>query len=668
MTQLRDYGRQIESDPMLGSTPPLKADVASRSPRTGWAGGFAWAVAAFVLILGMGALYFAFSGGDGQVVDQTTVPTPTTPASPFLDTWVTLDGDGSTPTMTIRGADDGAVEMLVHDDYASVCSGAPSTMTGTGRLEGTTTMIVPSPVLTCDDGSGPEALSGPPLEEQLRDLTFVHDPESDTLTDNLGSYWNREGAEDPSPEPTIEDPSPDPTVSTDMWPQTNLEEVREAQELADAGDPNYTWQLDAALAANGEPWGAEIFARFMEEELGWEEFSVGNPGFATGDGGGLYEEVVFIRCAPGETNPLNSLYADAPPEIRGCAPTIDELSYETVRFRVTQPGRRGSSGIWVVDEWEMNKPADQGSLWGLLYPDFSFSQVEQVVPPSDAEVSAFLEEFLQTRVAGEGAEQYLLREPEGSPFEDTEVPLLYATTSGTPYERSEIQRLQGPVWPNGWMEYKVRLFAEGETVVEQYFHVVPQGNGQFGLIYGYTPNPLPTTENGQSVAVPYSFLDGQVTFAAAPPWRYSGLARDDDATVMSFSGSARGEGFVIAADPLLDGTSCENVSAPSDAEALARSIMADPNFETTGTVPVSFAGIDGLQMDVDAAVADWNDFCWPWVPDQSNRWRMRLYLVDYPGESAGVLTIAVIAAPETDFERVLEEAAPIVESLEVHTD
>jgi hypothetical protein len=218
------------------------------------------------------------------------------------------------------------------------------------------------------------------------------------------------------------------------------------------------------------------------------------------------------------------------------------------------------------------------------------------------------------------------------------------------------------------MEYKVRLFAEGETVVEQYFHVVPQGNGQFGLIYGYTPNPLPTTENGQSVAVPYSFLDGQVTFAAAPPWRYSGLARDDDATVMSFSGSARGEGFVIAADPLLDGTSCENVSAPSDAEALARSIMADPNFETTGTVPVSFAGIDGLQMDVDAAVADWNDFCWPWVPDQSNRWRMRLYLVDYPGESAGVLTIAVIAAPETDFERVLEEAAPIVESLEVHTD
>ena len=44
---------------------------------------------------------------------------------------------------------------------------------------------------------------------------------------------------------------------------------------------------------------------------------------------------------------------------------------------------------------------------------------------------------------------------------------------------------------------------------------------------------------------------------------------------------------------------------------------------------------------------------------------MRLYLINYPGESAQVLTIAIIA-PETDFERVLEQATPIVESLEFH--
>ena len=49
-----------------------------------------------------------------------------------------------------------------------------------------------------------------------------------------------------------------------------------------------------------------------------------------------------------------------------------------------------------------------------------------------------------------------------------EVPLLYATTTGAPYERSEIERVSGPHWPYGEMEFKVRLFAEGgETVVEQ---------------------------------------------------------------------------------------------------------------------------------------------------------------------------------------------------------
>lgn len=55
-----------------------------------------------------------------------------------------------------------------------------------------------------------------------------------------------------------------------------------------------------------------------------------------------------------------------------------------------------------------------------------------------------------------------------------------------------------------------------------------------------------------------------------------------------------------------------------------------------------------------------------WIQDQADRWRMRLYLINYPGGSALGLTIAVIAAPETDFERVLEETTPIVESLEIH--
>jgi hypothetical protein len=450
-----------------------------------------------------------------------------------------------------------------------------------------------------------------------------------------------------------------------MWPQSNLEEVREAQELADAGDPSYTWQVDSTLVGGAEPYGAEIFARFMEEELNWEEFSVGS-GYAYADGGDVYEEVVFIRCAPGQTNPLGHLYTDMPAEIRGCAPTIDELSYETVQFRITQPGRKGPTGIWVVDHWELLQSADQGSLWGLLYPDFSFAQVEQVAPPSDAEVTGFLEAFLRARVDGEGAEPYLLGEPGGSPFLDKEVPILYTTTGGSRYQRFEIEKMEGPVWPSGWSKVKVRLFAESGAVVEQLFRVVRGENGQLGLVYGYEYEDLPTTENGQSVPVPYTILDGEVTFAAAPPWE----KRDDSSDTFVKLNGSRDDHVVIATEPLPAVTDCA-VSAPADAEALARRIMADPNSETTATVPVRIAGLDGLQMDVDVDVnavawTEENSACrWYWAPDQADRYRMRLYLLDYPDASA-VLAIAVIAAPQTDFERVLEDSKPIVESLEIH--
>ena len=61
------------------------------------------------------------------------------------------------------------------------------------------------------------------------------------------------------------------SVSGSMWPQSSLEEVEEAQELADAGDPDHTWQLDPEIA-NGNVHNPEIVTRFLREELGWEEF------------------------------------------------------------------------------------------------------------------------------------------------------------------------------------------------------------------------------------------------------------------------------------------------------------------------------------------------------------------------------------------------------------
>ena len=97
-----------------------------------------------------------------------------------------------------------------------------------------------------------------------------------------------------------------------------------------------------------------------------------------------------------------------------------------------------------------------------------------------------------------------------------EVPLLYATTTGAPYERYEIELVSGPVWPYGEMEFTVRLFADGgETVVEQ-----PISSDQGGPSNSWS-RVTQTTENGQPVAVPYGFFDGEVTVSAPDPWEVS---------------------------------------------------------------------------------------------------------------------------------------------------
>ena len=256
---------------------------------------------------------------------------------------------------------------------------------------------------------------------------------------------------------------------------------------------------------------------------------------------------------------------------------------------------------------------------------------------------------------------------EDPPSPDEEVPLLYATTGGNPYERSEIERVQGPVWPTGWMEFKVRLFAEDGTVVEQSLAVVRQEDGRLGLVYGFPQtDEFPTTENGQAVPVPYSLLDGEVTFAAAPPWSYT----SHDRTSMTLGGVGRGSAsqftmFTIVADPLT-ATGCEAGPAPADAEALVRSIRSNPDLEATAPVAASVGGIDALQMDVVAA---------PGASDcgQIDRLSagqdgpMRLYLLDLPeGMSARILAIA-ISALESEFEHVVEAAAPILDSFEFHT-
>ena len=427
-------------------------------------------VALVVAAVGVGALVRAFPSGLVAADD---------PRSPFLGSWVATDADGSTQTMTVEALGGDAVEIEVHEDAASVCLGAPSTMVGTGRLEGGVELVIPAPVYMCDDGSEAETLSGPPLAEQLRDWTLFLDPQTDTLSDGVGGLWLREGAADPTPAP--------PTSGT-MWPQSSVEEVRRAQKLADAGNPAYTWQVDPQLTSqesrpmltDSKLWaylaspGAAIVERFLREELGWAEF------LFSGEAASLNAEglrgLVYVRCVPGEMNPLYRFAPVGDQQTRSgerCAPTIDELRYDAVSLDLSQPDRRGLDGIWVVRRWTTT----------------GFAQADPRVV--EAEATARLEDFLRARIEGVGAEGYI--DEVFDWFGGSDVPLLYATSTRAPYERFEIEQPGVPDWPHGEMDFTIRLFAEGgETVVEQQISLYfEDGRPRFYL------NVSNTTENGQ---------------------------------------------------------------------------------------------------------------------------------------------------------------------------
>ncbi len=567
------------------------------------------------------------------------------PRSPFAGTWIsTSDADGGTQTMTVQVFADGEVEIAVTDDVATVCSGTPSTMTGTGRIEDGTALVIPAPVYTCDDGSEPEVLSGPPLEEQLRDLTFVLDAETETLTDTFGGVWLREGAEVP--------------LSGGMWPQSSLKEVRKAQKRADAGDPDYTWQVDPVLASiNGygpDPrwehlWNGqvELVDRFLREVLGWEAY-IGTAFVGSGDSSLTGQR--FLRCAPGRTNPLY-------PEPGSCAPTIDNFTYESVSLDLVQPGREGPDGIWVVSRWELTAP---------------FAQVDPA--PVEAQATERLEEFLAARIAGNGAEGYV------QVVDAETVPLLYATTSGAPYGRYEIERVDGPWWPYGGGTFRVRLLADGGgTVIEQ--EIIWDQSGGLRL------DALATTENGQPIVLSHTSSDGEVTVSAPSTWAmwWPEAAHVADVGVWfgilsqvaePYYESGESIGFV---DPVAYDAWCAAnggsplLTASAGAAAIAQQVIADPNFETTAPVAARVGGMDAVSIDV--ALAPGGRGCGIGMIEIS-RWihelwdpglRLRLYLVELP-EGMSVETLAItVVAPEERFEEVIEETAPIIESIEFHT-
>ena len=130
--------------------------------------------------LGIACLLMAGCADDGEPAGTPIVRS--VDASAFVGEWASTDADGSSQTMTIRATPEGAYEWVLHDDMTGPCNG-PSTDTGIGRLDGANGVIVSSIKTTCENGREPEGAG--------HSLIFVHDAETDTLTDNVGVVWSR---------------------------------------------------------------------------------------------------------------------------------------------------------------------------------------------------------------------------------------------------------------------------------------------------------------------------------------------------------------------------------------------------------------------------------------------------------------------------------------------
>jgi hypothetical protein len=160
-------------------------------------------VAMAVAAAGIAGLFRAFYS------DPEASPADQSPGR-FVGEWssTAYNFDASQQTMTIRAGQDGVVHIraLVGGGVSSVCwERRPgqnpryvhyaTTMTGTGRLEDSTTLVVPSPIVGCADGSDPHG-EGPSEFLEADSYRLVLDTATDRLYDNLGVVWNR-GAQSP---------------------------------------------------------------------------------------------------------------------------------------------------------------------------------------------------------------------------------------------------------------------------------------------------------------------------------------------------------------------------------------------------------------------------------------------------------------------------------------
>ena len=203
------------------------------------------------------------SGTPGATETSMATPTPSPdPRSAFLGVWLSSsDADGGTQRMNVEPATDDSVEIVVTDTIATVCSGTSSTMTGSASVEGNF-LVIPEPEYRCDDGTEPQPMGGPRLNEELRNLTYVRNAATDTLSVGIGDVWVREGKESPpAPQrseqvaPSSEPGAPTATAQPSVDPGS-FEPI--AGEIV-CGNHNGSWSYPATTAQlNSEVLGCSM--------------------------------------------------------------------------------------------------------------------------------------------------------------------------------------------------------------------------------------------------------------------------------------------------------------------------------------------------------------------------------------------------------------------------
>ena len=172
--RLKELGNTISQEVPSELHPTARAIRRIRVGRAVRSGG-ALAVLAALVIGG-------FAGARSLTNEEAVLPAEEGSSRGFAGTWTTTDVDGRTRTLIIRASGEHAYDITVQNHLALLCSGAPSTLTGTGRLGTPTRLTFMSPKIACNDGGEPKVEGFASADEVLGSLTFEHDPESDTIT------------------------------------------------------------------------------------------------------------------------------------------------------------------------------------------------------------------------------------------------------------------------------------------------------------------------------------------------------------------------------------------------------------------------------------------------------------------------------------------------------